>query len=78
MQSVGDKQAEIRQHEEGIKRCDTEKAELDTKRNDIQNKLKELQRTEGSVKRQGVGCAAVCQLSKVLLMSSVIANIVYG
>jgi hypothetical protein len=51
VQSVGDKQAEIRQREEGIARCDAENIELNTKRNELQNKLKELQRTEASVKR---------------------------
>jgi uncharacterized protein YlxW (UPF0749 family) len=51
LQSVGDKQAEIRQREEGIARCDAENTELNTKRNELQNKLKELQRTEASVKR---------------------------
>jgi hypothetical protein len=51
LQSVGDKQAEIRQREEGIARCDAEDADLKTKRNDLQNKLKELQRTEADRRR---------------------------
>jgi prefoldin subunit 5 len=51
LQSVGDKQADIRQCEDGIERCDADNTELNKERNELQNKLKELQRTEASVKR---------------------------
>lgn len=51
MQSVGDKQAEIRQREESIARCDAENTELTAKRRELQDKLKELQRTEADTKR---------------------------
>jgi uncharacterized protein YlxW (UPF0749 family) len=65
MQSVGDKQAEIRQREEGIARCDAENTELNTKRNELQNKLKELQRTEASVKRYSLACAEQTSAGKL-------------
>lgn len=50
-QSVGDKRTEVQQREESIARCDAEHKELLVKRDELQNKRKELFRTEDDTKR---------------------------